>query len=337
MATEIELIRQAFPAPDQDPEAKERARARLRVAMTSELTSGVATGRPRSAARPVKWLGLVAAVLVAAVLLAQTLIPHGRGGSSASAQATAQLRRLASLASSSGLGVIPAGKFLYLASESSSIDTTNAADVSNVDVTTGLSFDLLEKETVQTWIAPDGSGRRTTTVTSVAFPTDKDRQAWLDMGSPPLDKVGEAVTEPFGPGELTGHRDLSALPTDPTELAAALRIPPQGEGTLDDEQVMGDIADLLSSANPDAALRAALYKVLADLPGIRSLGRVQDPLGRTGEGFVLPQGSTELEIVVDPSTSDVMANIITNVGTGALRFWVANTASGVVSRPGVKA
>lgn len=337
MATGIERIREAFPSPDQDPEAKERARARLHEAMASELISGVAGGRSRSAARPAKWLGLVAAVLVAAVLLAQTLLPHGRGGSSASAQATAELRRLASVASSSGLGVIPAGKFVYLASQSSSIHTTDSADVGNVDVTARLSFDLLEKKTVQMWIAPDGSGQRTTTVTSVAFPTDKDHQAWLDMGSPPQDRVGKTVTNAFGPTELTGRRDLSALPTDPAGLAAALRIPPQGEGTYDDEQVMGDIADLLSSANPDAALRAALFKVLANLPGIRSLGQVQDPLGRKGEGFVLPQGSTELEIVVDPSTSDVMANIITNVGTGTPRFWVANTASGVVSRPGVKA
>ena len=206
-----------------------------------------------------------------------------------------------------------------------------------VDVTTGQSFHLLKKQTVQTWIAPDGSGQRTTTITSVEFPTDKDRQTWIDMGSPALEKGGRVVTASFGPTELTGHHDLSSLPRDTAGLAAALRIPSTGDGTLDDGQVMGEIAKILSDANPDAGLRDALFRVLADLPGIRSVGPVQDPLGRTGEGFVLPQGSTDREIVVDPSTSNVMASITTDAGTGALRYWTATTASGIVSRLGVKA
>ncbi|MET8272667.1 CU044_5270 family protein [Streptomyces sp. NPDC005096] len=61
------------------------------------------------------------------------------------------------------------------------------------------------------------------------------------------------------------------------------------------------------------AVRAAAYRVMADLPGVKVLGRVSDPLGREGVGVVFPGtartslGITEQRLVVDPSTGAMLS------------------------------
>ncbi|MFS7879192.1 CU044_5270 family protein [Streptomyces asiaticus] len=60
-------------------------------------------------------------------------------------------------------------------------------------------------------------------------------------------------------------------------------------------------------------VRAAAYRVIADLPGIRSLGEVTDPLGRKGVGFALPAtarpgyGTGRSELIVDPATGALLS------------------------------
>jgi hypothetical protein len=61
------------------------------------------------------------------------------------------------------------------------------------------------------------------------------------------------------------------------------------------------------------AVRAAAYRVMAEMPGVRGLGRVTDPLGREGVGFTFPGtpqtplGSVEQRLVVDPSTGAMLS------------------------------
>ncbi|MGA6159654.1 CU044_5270 family protein [Stenotrophomonas sp. NPDC087984] len=62
-----------------------------------------------------------------------------------------------------------------------------------------------------------------------------------------------------------------------------------------------------------AEVRAAAYRVIAGLPGIRALGEVTDPLGREGVGFALPAsdrpgyGTGRSELIVDPSTGALLS------------------------------
>ncbi|MFD8865624.1 CU044_5270 family protein [Streptomyces sp. NPDC059590] len=61
-------------------------------------------------------------------------------------------------------------------------------------------------------------------------------------------------------------------------------------------------------------VRAAAYRVIAGLPGIRSLGEVTDPLGRKGVGFALPAterpdyGTARSELIVDPATGALLSD-----------------------------
>jgi hypothetical protein len=62
------------------------------------------------------------------------------------------------------------------------------------------------------------------------------------------------------------------------------------------------------------AVRAAAYRIVAGLPGIRSLGTVSDALGRQGVGIALPEyqqgdlGAARHEVVVDPKSDTLLAD-----------------------------
>jgi len=340
---EIEITRRAFEVPDQDPESKDRARARLHEAVAAAERSAVVDAAPRRPfVRPARWLGIAAAIL-AAVLVAQTVLTRPEGGPSAAsvarahahAEAAAQLHTIGAMASSTRPGPIPAGMFVYLFSRETTISQKDSSDLGNQDVATGRSYDLSIARTVQTWVAPDGSGLRITTTEGVSFATEQDHLTWLAMKSPALPGVGGVRSQSFGQGELTAGIDLRTLPTDPALLASALRpIPGTDPRTYGDRVLMDHIADLLCNADPAPALRAALFAVLADMPGVRSLGQVHDPLDRPGVGFVMPLGSRDREIIVDPSTSNVLASVTSDPGPGGeVRSSTVYTGGAIVSRP----
>ncbi|MQY04760.1 CU044_5270 family protein [Actinomadura macrotermitis] len=107
---------------------------------------------------------------------------------------------------------------------------------------------------------------------------------------------------------------LRRLPTDPAQLRAyILRKPHGSEGPITDAERLYDaVWDLFSEPAP-SNVRAAAYRMLAQMPGIRSLGSVSDPLGRRGHAVALPSGApsggpaTERRLVVDTATGRLLA------------------------------
>lgn len=66
------------------------------------------------------------------------------------------------------------------------------------------------------------------------------------------------------------------------------------------------------------AVRASAYRILATMPELKSLGRVKDPLGRTGEafGYQMAPGfgrktAYEVVLVIDPATGLLLARTTT--------------------------
>lgn len=120
----------------------------------------------------------------------------------------------------------------------------------------------------------------------------------------------------LGPRNVT-YQDLRELPSSSEQLRRQLeRL--HGEDSSGAETsggrtvyVLRQAADLITMP-VKPGVRAAAYRVIAELPGVRGLGRVTDPLGREGVGVAFPGtvrtplGSVQQRLVVDPSTGAML-------------------------------
>jgi len=135
--------------------------------------------------------------------------PSGRGASPEAARA---LHRAAEGArSNGGLGATPPGDYAYSRKQ---ISETSVYVVGSGNE----NFSFITSSLIETWIAPDGSGRTVTEPIGVGFPTPEDESAWEAEGSPDLG--GSIAREDHGPGEL--GVDLSDIPTEPSALLEAI-------------------------------------------------------------------------------------------------------------------
>ncbi|MFJ1730685.1 CU044_5270 family protein [Streptomyces sp. NPDC088254] len=171
--------------------------------------------------------------------------------------------------------------------------------------------------------------------------TEADETRWRAAGSPR--RVQAAATEEAGAGTLghtmgplrpmvmrtdaddkiyalgprnVSYQDLRELPSEVGELRRRLASLPGQDSGADaggspTAHVLRQAADLITMP-VTPAVRAAAYRVMAELPGVRGLGRVTDPLGRVGVGVAFPGtsrtplGSVEQRLVVDPSTGAML-------------------------------
>jgi hypothetical protein len=100
----------------------------------------------------------------------------------------------------------------------------------------------------------------------------------------------------FGPYTWS---QLYTLPTDPAKLKPELMADfGQGGGLT----LFEDIEFVLVDTPAPPAVRAALFKVDARIPGVKVVGRYTDPLGRTGIALRLGRST----IIVDPASGAVI-------------------------------
>lgn len=260
----------------------------------------------RTSSRPrLVRVSLLATVPVAiAILLAVTLLP-GTEAPLPSAAATT-FHRL-SLVATTVPTTLGSGQYYYTEVERPTYQIA-------VGTTPGHAFNEYLDGTVQTWVAADGSGRVvTTTDPTPQFWTAADRAAWVASGRPPAAVPPDQLTtvEQLGPNsgsEVNGPiplYDVSGLPTDPNALAQVLSHGekpgnnlaslPKGISSLDFVSNCATRACALFERavsllqGPDvgatAAFRAALYQVLATVPGVTLLGPTTNPGGRSGIGL----------------------------------------------------
>lgn len=174
----------------------------------------------------------------------------------------------------------------------------------------GRPWSVLLPTTEETWIGVDGSGRIVTTIGRARFLGERDRQRWLRAGSPEL-PTGRS-DDVFPPGSLP-HEDLSTLPTDPGRLLGVLRDQVADEDLPRDVAVFVRVGELLASADATPELRAALYRVASDLPGVELLGEALDPLARDGVAVGMSYddagAAMRAAVVFDEETSTLLAQV----------------------------
>ncbi|MFE6886950.1 CU044_5270 family protein [Streptomyces sp. NPDC057694] len=174
----------------------------------------------------------------------------------------------------------------------------------------------------------------------VAPRTAADEARWRDAGSPTTVEVaaGEGAKRAFrlGTGRPTvdrtalgdkiyalgprnvSYKELRELPTKTAALRQELeRLSTQdgtaGQGAERSAWLLRVTADLVTMP-VEPGVRAAAYRVMADLPGVRMSADVSDPLGRKGVGVTFPTtnstplGSVRERLVVDPSTGELLAD-----------------------------
>ncbi|WP_214410034.1 CU044_5270 family protein [Sphaerisporangium fuscum] len=184
-------------------------------------------------------------------------------------------------------------------------------------------------------------------------PAEGAEESWKQDGSPTRWKVDAAKEKAGGSGRLapmqlesrpgkpfgnqinlgdkvvdlagrnTSVAELQALPTTPDELKKRLLSGYQGHGTESGEPEDADswlyqvTSGLLRDMPVKPAVRAAAYKVLAGLDGVRSLGEVTDAQGRRGQGVARTEtwgnGRFERQLIIDPETGVLLTDQIVAV------------------------
>jgi hypothetical protein len=146
--------------------------------------------------------------------------------------------------------------------------------------------------------------------------TARDAAAWRRDGSPAWHAwyAKQIIAAHPGPRTQTGGKPGSSpgrpipLPTDPAKLRAVL-LANQGSSGFSaspEATLFGQLRMvLLDPATP--ALRAAVYQVMAGIPGIQMKPGVKDPSGRPGTAVWLGRHPDMAEII-DPATGMLLAD-----------------------------
>jgi hypothetical protein len=186
----------------------------------------------------------------------------------------------------------------------------------------GYQYALFSKGTIQSCFEPPTKGAPYGTVEGVtqrlgAEPASPaDAAAWRRAGSPTswiawFDRTVRITMAPgrqyfAGPRNLTVARpNYATLPTSPARLKAYILAHEAELGnTGTQSEVLYEDAFTFMNAQSPPAVRAAAYRVLASVPGIRMEPNVQDPAGQSGTALWLRQTGPALGLtIVDPATS----------------------------------
>lgn len=307
---EIDLLRELraeLPGPRAESRASARGALLARIE-SSQRRPAPAAARPwrRSRLRLVAALAAVAALLVAL----PTLI---LGGDGQVQPAVGQvLRAAAAVAATQPVEPPPGpGQYFYTRSREAYLTTvgfnprcaTHPCDREHPWEATR-EWSALAPRIRQTWIAANGAGRARVVSTKPEFLTPAQRKAWKAAGSPQLSSGG---VEDFA---LTGQPflDTSDLPTEPKALRKLIeaRKIPLVDGPPGEAETFTLIGDMLRNTYLPPPFRAALYRVVAELPEVDLQGQVEDPVGRKGIGVAFTKGSVTHELIFDPATSALL-------------------------------
>lgn len=163
------------------------------------------------------------------------------------------------------------------------------------------------------WRAPDDAARTIETFHAPQFPTDADRQAWDDAGSP---RGGQQRVD-YGAGHYQGAFN-SRPPRDPQVLAGWL-----ARGSTGSAAILKGVTDLLLERALTGQERSALLRVLATRTPLVFAGAAVDRAGRTGTAFTAVTNDSGAQVtqvlVIDPRTGRILATeTILTAGAPAL-------------------
>lgn len=182
----------------------------------------------------------------------------------------------------------------------------------------GFPYTAYLVQTEETWRArrAGGTNRVLPSNPEIVFPTPEDEAKWKELGSPNLlpnrrpRAVDDTLPQPLSISnpDIT-MKNVGKLPTSKKQLADRLRKRFERLPDPDKEfpvYLWQTTVDLMTAPTTPGT-RAALLKVLADQPGITSLGEVEDGVGRTGVGLAVKDAEgAEFTLVIDKDSAALL-------------------------------
>lgn len=329
-----------------DPQA--RAAAWRALEARFEATPASAAPRRRLGFRRRRLLALAAATAALAAVAGAVVLDSGPTAQSAAAELLHRTA-IAAAASDAPAGIPGPGQFLYERVDRFQLESWVPFDPANADEPQALiggaleqpgAFTALVPRRVESWLAPDGSGRRREVAGTPRFVAKGERERWEAAGSPLPPAFEPAYQKRFmatayphalelGRGvvdtenaalEGFGYPDTSSLPTEPEPLRHAVEtnqisvtgfnLMYPGAKRLDAEQTKEELVNILFEGNPmTSQLRAALFNALAEVPGIEVDASATDSLGR--HGYAIRSRESKFgggsEFIFDPNTAALLA------------------------------
>jgi hypothetical protein len=206
----------------------------------------------------------------------------------------------------------------------------------------GRRYDILLRLRMEMWLATrPGEVSLAVEQQLGAVPADaEDNAAWRADGSPTQWPIPRAKGNPRDPGvyeaaagprsirRMEGHTaknnfllgghpvtpdELAALPTDPAALKAWLvkRFRDIGVQEKQDYALFWNGKALVMDLPVAPEVRAAAYRMMADISGVKLLGTVTDQRGHPGMAVTYTRegdgGAGETQLVIDPHTGQALA------------------------------
>ncbi|MEV3986206.1 CU044_5270 family protein [Nonomuraea sp. NPDC049758] len=250
------------------------------------------TGAARRRRRPVRPKVTLAAVAVGAVLAGGFVAMPLLGGTGVQ---TATIPRADAVldAAADRLAAQPSGTGAWWRREMTQVLRTKTA-----------TYTVEQRVRDVLWASRD-LGYRTRRGSVSAKPlTPADEQAWKAAGSPDLCDGCLSGKTYFTPLKLT-RKPVMDLPAEPQALKAEMLAANGKEAP--EAWLWGASKWLLLDVESTPATRAALYRVLAGLPGVRVENDVTDVDGRTGVALTYGQASTRQQIIIDRDSGQLLA------------------------------
>jgi hypothetical protein len=333
---ELDLVRRfAQDGPELPADVMDRARQRLTETMATSaevvplITSSDAALDRRRRRFVLPAVAAAAVLALAGIAVGVTVSGGGSARPSTGVRvhrestAAAELDRAARLVADDTTPVPGPGEYQYTETDSATLVALNSVgNLTPPDVTpstmvgqsassapnpnapdAGATYRVWDETHAQSWVDANDNGQASFTF-STSFFSPQDKSVWQAAGSPQVDVAAGAPST--ASLSASGFPDVTGLPTDPQALLRTLESGAYGAPN-DPSAAFSAVGELLQDPKDTSpALRSALYQAAALIPGTEALGTIADHAGQQGQGIGLTKDGVRSELIVDPSSGQLL-------------------------------
>jgi hypothetical protein len=280
--TRLRELGRLLDPPEPGPRSEVHHRVMREFAQPKRAWAG--SRRRANSRRPPAWaLATTAAALAAAFVVAPALDFGGSRGGGGSARAAVMLHHAADAASLADEPVPRPDQFLFVEQESTLWSGTAT------EVTTSRSWYSVDERQQSLMLTRNAEGGWEDSVNDAPPPGGKLITAQELCSTLGICAEHQPYYQPDLPTSEDGMRQYLLQDHDGT--------------TSESYWIFTAASNLLDSHDVTGPARAALYRLLADLPGVDAAGATTDAAGRPAVAISMDDGTTVTQLLFDPNTN----------------------------------